>query len=207
MNVQLKSLLIGGGITLCATVLAHWLLASREDRKHQKTLNGVLQGIHDELETLWTTYKAGMGDRLEKALKDNKPFWGYYPLTQEYCTIYTENASLIGQIKDRNLRKAIVTTYLKFKVVVDSYKVHNWFQEEFIKWDLLQRQTDNVSDKENARVWENEVIQHTRTLKKHHDKWKENVEELLKMLRCATESSVIPISKAKRIKRFLKKIL
>jgi hypothetical protein len=134
------------GITLLGTLWAHCLLARLEDLKRQETLNGVLQGIHDEIQALWTTYKEGMGDALE-ALEDNTPFFGYYPLTQEYCTIYTGNSSLIGQIRDHNLRKAIVTTYLMFKVVLDSYKVHNEIQREHSSWHMMQGQTNNVVHK------------------------------------------------------------
>ncbi len=206
MNVDsLILVLVGGAITLLGTLWAHSLRARQEDLKRQETLNGVLQGIHDEIQALWTTYKEGMGHELE-ALEDNTPFFGYYPLTQEYCTIYTGNSSLIGQIRDHNLRKAIVTTYLMFKVVLDSYKVHNEIQREHSSWHMMQGQTNNVVHKEYEKIYYQLLIQHTVTLKRRHYEWKEKVEELLEMLRCASESFVIPISRAKRIKRSLKKI-
>jgi hypothetical protein len=40
-----------------------------------------------------------IGNELEK-VRDGKPLLLFYPITQEYFTIYTGNASLIGSIEE-----------------------------------------------------------------------------------------------------------
>ena len=82
-------------------------------------LLGILQAIHDEIETLWDNYMDGIGHHTE-ALADGQPLNIYYPVTQEYFTVYNTNAFFIGRIRDHDLRKLIVSTYSKARGLIDS---------------------------------------------------------------------------------------
>ena len=49
----------------------------------------------------------------------------YYPLTQNYFTVYDANASMLGRVGNDELRNSIVVTYHKCKKVVDNFKYNN----------------------------------------------------------------------------------
>ena len=177
-SLDLNSTLIGAAIALLpalATVfLGHWLRAMSEKRKHQEALKAVLQGIHDELETNWELYQRGPGGRLEK-LEDGMPLGTFALGSQDYFTIYVENASLIGQIRDANLRKAIVTTYTSARVLLDSYAKHNILTKACF--------TLKHEDQKKFQAVNKDLVEHTRILKGLHFRVKEQIEATLEMLR------------------------
>ncbi|MFH2144590.1 MAG: hypothetical protein ABII75_00985 [Candidatus Omnitrophota bacterium] len=115
---------IGSCITLIATIISHHLQCSAQQQREKKEIEGFLQAIHDEIETLWKVYMEGMGNLLE-ATPINSPLPYYYPLTQEYFTIYVNNTSFVSKIEDIVLRKNIVETYVQAKGVIDSYKMNH----------------------------------------------------------------------------------
>lgn len=104
--------LIGGVLTLIATYVAHRLQSATQKQNDADQLKGLLQAIHDEVETLWDGYVRSAGAQIE-ALGDVQPMLMYWPITQDYFTIYNTNAFCIGRIKDHDLRKAIVLTYAR----------------------------------------------------------------------------------------------
>lgn len=115
---------------------AYWIFyASSSQKSHenaldlqkqnqQKLIKGFLQAIHDEIETLWEIYEADMGVQLE-ALHDGNPLLVYYPVMQEYFTVYNTNGFLIGHVEDPDLRKLIIQVYSKARGLIDSYKMNN----------------------------------------------------------------------------------
>lgn len=176
--LDLNSTLIGAAIALLpalATVFwAHWLQARRDQRKQQELLAGLLQGIHVELETNWVLYQEGAGERLEQ-LGDGMPLGTFALGNQDYFTIYDGNTSLIGQIKDAELRRAIVTTYTSARVLLDSYAMHNMLTKTCFRL--------KHDDQEKFQTAVADLAQHTQALKTIHFKVKEQIAETLKILR------------------------
>lgn len=115
---------IGSALTLAGAYLVHWLEKKETTRKEAEHLLGLLQGIHDEIETLWESYSTSIGAHTE-ALPDNSPMLMFWPITQDYFTIYNTNAFFIGKIKDHDLRKQIVATYAKARGLIDSFRMNN----------------------------------------------------------------------------------
>ncbi len=67
----------------------------------------------------------------------------YYPLTQDYFTVYQSNAHLIGEIQNEDLRGLIILTYSAAKGVVDSYRYNNHIVEKHEHWDWVAAETKN----------------------------------------------------------------
>jgi hypothetical protein len=98
--------LIGGALTLIAAYLSHRWGASKQAEKDAQMLMGVLQAVHGEIETLWDIYMDGIGLHLE-ALPNGQALNTYYPVTQEYFTVYSTNAFFIALIRDNDLRNRL----------------------------------------------------------------------------------------------------
>lgn len=95
---------IGSALTLAGAYWVHWLERQDAALKEKEQIFGVLQGIHDEIETLWDSYLSTVGSHVE-SLREGNALMLYWPVTQDYFTIYNSNASLIGKISDHDLRK------------------------------------------------------------------------------------------------------
>jgi hypothetical protein len=136
--------IIGGVIAARATNRAtkqandHALLL--QQTAQTAIVHGVLLGIRAEIVTLWEIYSSEFGKILEE-LGDGQAFVYHYPLYQNYFTVYESNAPLFGQIPDDQLRKAIVTTYLKARGLIDAHLYNNHLIE---KCNELQRVRDET---------------------------------------------------------------
>jgi len=151
----------GGYFTLRAARQAARREANREIRQEEKEVQNLLDALGVELEALWGFHQRRVG-ALVANLPDGKPLEIYYPLTQDYFTIYNSNAAKIGSIKDEKLRTAIVVTYNKCKKVVDGFKYNN-------------------------RLYENqktqEMIDYAKLMKEDHFELKGYIEGLQELLR------------------------
>ena len=96
MNIEnLISVLIGGSLTLAATLYAHRLQVKHKNIEEDKQLKHFIQGIHDELDTIWGLYMNGVGKQLE-GIEQNEGFMYYYPIEQDYFTFYSNNTSMVA---------------------------------------------------------------------------------------------------------------
>jgi hypothetical protein len=107
------------------------------------TVHGVLLGIRAEIVTLWEIYSGEFGSILEE-LKDGEAFLYHYPLHQNYFSVYESNAPFFGQIPDDQLRKAIVTTYLKGRGLIDSHLYNNQLIEKYGELQRLREETGSA---------------------------------------------------------------
>lgn len=115
---------VGGYFTLKATDKAIREENAKEDRQEEKEVQNLLDAIGVEINALWSFHMRRIGEKIE-ALTEGQSLDIYYPLTQNYFTIYDSNASMIGRVRDPQLREAIVITYNKCKKVVDGFKYNN----------------------------------------------------------------------------------
>jgi hypothetical protein len=154
----------------------------KDKDKDKETLQGVLQAIHDEMESLWEAYMDSVGHHLE-ALPNGQPFNMYWPITQDYFTIYNSNALLIGRIPDPDLRKLIVSSYSKARGLIDSYRLNNDLVQKFEYACLVWQETGNPVHQTTATARETALAQYAVKMKESHARIKEQVQHLLRALR------------------------
>jgi len=168
----LISAVIGGGLTgyftLKATDKAIRDQNDKEIRRDEREVENLLDALGVEIKTLWEFHMRRVGQRVE-ALPDGQPLEFYYPLTQDYFTIYNSNAALIGRIKDCNVSEAIVVCYNKCKKVVDGFKYNNELVREY--------RNDRSPPKIQA------LTDYARIIKEDHFELKGYVERLLELLK------------------------
>ncbi len=174
--------LIGSALTLAGALLAHHLEKKEANLKDGEHILGLLQAIHDEIETLWESYLASAGAQIE-ALQDSNPMLMYWPLTQDYFTIYNTNSFFIGKIKDHDLRKQIVATYTRARGLVDSFRMNNDLLQKWEHAHLLFQESQNELHKMHAQARYQSLTQYAASLKKTHLELKGMVAELLRRLR------------------------
>ena len=94
------------------------------EESEKKLIQGFLQAIHDEIETIYERYQETMGSRLE-SLPDGSALTFYYPVVSDFFSVYNGNTFLIGRIPNNDLRKQIIRTYTLSKGMVDSFRLNN----------------------------------------------------------------------------------
>jgi hypothetical protein len=173
---------IGSALTLAGVWYAHFLQTQESTRKEADHILGLLQAIHDEMETLWESYLNSAGAQIE-SLRDGSPMLMYWPLTQDYFTIYNTNALFIGKVKDHDLRKQIVATYAKARGLIDSYRMNNDLLQKWEYAHLMFQESQSELHKANDQVRYQSLIQYASSLKKSHAELKAMVTDLLRRLR------------------------
>jgi hypothetical protein len=169
--------IIGGACTVVAVVVQNWVNRSDQRRNDTKVIRGYLQAIRHETDTLWTRYE----ERLGAALMANpgRAFLMYYPIFQDYFTVYNGNSFLLGRIPDAELRTLIVKTYKVAKGNADSFRFNNLIVEKFENATNIHRQTNNPADEHQANAYLSQLIQYAGILRAQHLEVKEHVARLL----------------------------
>jgi len=184
--IPLGSAILGGIITgifsLWAVNKSHKKEISRLKSQENSLIQSLLQSIHDEIETLWDTYQQGMGVYLE-SFQENTPLLRVYPITQDYFSVYHGNTFLIGKIKDNDLRKHIIVTYTQAKGLIDSYRMNNEMVQKYEQLDFLYRQTNNSIFLQQLNAQYSILGEYAKGIKDQHNKVKNSVAALLRMLR------------------------
>lgn len=121
---------VGGVFTLYATNKTIREQNLKDDREEQKEVQNLLEALAVEIGALWGFHMKRVGAAVE-SLKPGDAIEFYYPLTQDYFTVYNENADKIGKVPSDELRTAIVSCYNKCKKVVDGFKYNN---ELYMDW-------------------------------------------------------------------------
>jgi hypothetical protein len=136
---------IAGRFTLRAVEETHQRAVQTQQVNQARIIENYLHAIHDEIESIWELYMREMGHHVE-SLEDNQPLKLYYPILHDYHTVYKTNASLIGQITDKKLRKAIVLTYTKARSLIDSLRLNNDYLQKYEYWYRLSIQNKKWTD-------------------------------------------------------------
>ena len=184
--VTVTGAIVGGGLTgyftLRAADKSHRQALDVQKQNQKKIVKGFLQAVHDEIETLWETYQSGIGVQLE-ALKDGYALLAFYPVTQDYFTVYSSNGFLIGHVEDADLRKLIVQVYSKARGLIDSYKMNNDMLGKLEFWANLHKETNNPVHKQNEQGQLTAMQLYAKRMKKSHAEVKEFSGQLLRRLR------------------------
>lgn len=154
------------------------------DKNEERLIMGLLQAIHDEIESIFERYQDTMGVRLE-SLKDGEPVALYYPLVSDFFAVYNGNTFLIGRIRDHDLRKQIIKTYTLAKGIVDSFRLNNDFVAKLDMANKIFEETGSDVHKNQLHAHYLALVDYAKTLKEAHLKLKQEVGTLLRDLRKA----------------------
>lgn len=174
--------LIAGFFALRSTQKSFDNQRKHADEDEKKLIKGVLQSIHDEIETIIDRYQETMGSRIESLGKDDALSF-YYPLVSDFFTVYNGNSFLIGRIADNDLRKQIIKTYTLAKGIVDSFRMNNDLVSKWEFSEKLYAETKSDVHKEQAIAHYASLIDYAEILKESHKNLKAEVATLLRQLR------------------------
>lgn len=170
---------VGGIFTLKATDKAIREENDKEIRREEKEVQNMLDAIGVELGTLWGFHMRRIGAMLEN-LTEGAALEFYYPLTQDYFTVYNTNAAMIGRVKDPVLREAVVVTYNKCKKVVDGFKYNNELYKDYK--NLLVMPASSPHHDEYVKAKHKELVEYALLVREDHFELKGYMERLLSLL-------------------------
>lgn len=165
----LAGALIGGLATFAATWWQHFLENKRKKSDSNNAINATLQAIRAELDSLRKRYMETIGSQLESS-NDDAPFLFYYYATEDYFTIYSQNASAIGQIENDGLGVKIVAVYIQIKSLLDTYKSNNYLLEKYNYYFMLYSETESLKHQEQALGYHKLLLNYLPYIKESHKK-------------------------------------
>ncbi len=134
----------GGKKTLEASEKAYKNNLELEKRKLQDIEKSVVLSIMEELKVLKYTYEQDMDEMFNDLIPldvdinttniENKSIYieSYYTITQDFMTIYNNNADKIGLISNTNLRNKIIETYTLLKKYIEELLNYKDIFDKFI---------------------------------------------------------------------------
>ena len=147
------------------------------DQKEEAEINAFIHAVMAEVETLWETYYESAGKRLE-ALEKGKAFMYFYPISQDYFTVYNGNAFFIGRIGNPRLRRTIVEAYTKARGLIDSFRLNNDMVQKWNHLDLMRQDSQNPVLIHMMWMQEQSLVHHAVKLREIHQQTKESLEHL-----------------------------
>lgn len=174
--------IITGVYSLKTTDRSFYNQRRHTEELEERTISGLLQAIHDEIETVMDRYEEEMGAQVD-TLKDGEPLDVIYPLVSDFFTVYNSNGFLIGRIYDNDLRKQIIKTYTLAKGIVDSFRMNNDLVGRFEHAKKIYQETRQEIHLQQANAYQEDLIEYAKNLKKSHKELKTEVNNLLRMLR------------------------
>ena len=123
-----------------------------------------------------------MGSKIE-SLKEDEPLDIYYPLVSDFFTVYNGNSFLIGNIQDNDLRKQIIKTYTISKSLVDSFRMNNDLVNKFEHAHKIYEETQKEMHRKQAEAHYLVLKEYAKSLKQTHRIMKEEISNLLRLLR------------------------
>jgi hypothetical protein len=170
---------IGGLFSLRAGRRAHLFELAKERQREEREVQNMLDSLGVEIGTLWFFHMNRIGAMVEN-LPEGGAFEFYYPLTQDYFTVYNTNAGKIGAVKDAKLREAIVVCYNKCKKIVDGFKYNNELYREYT--DARMRPADSPDHAAYVAAKHKALVDYAGMVVEDHFEVKKYVENMLRLL-------------------------
>ena len=158
---------MGGLYTLEGVRESHRLEIIRNQSEEENLIANFLQMIHTEINVLWDQYNEKMGKTLE-TLPNNSPLQLYYPISQDYFSVYNNNTMILGKIENERLRTLITTIYSMAKGLVDGFKMNNELLNKFEQTIVFNQQTNNSFMQRMQQEQLNNLAQYATHLKESH---------------------------------------
>lgn len=174
--------LLAGCFSLKATSKSHENQVKLAEDNEAQLVSGLLQAIHDEIETVFERYQNTMGVRLD-TLEEGGAIAAYYPLSSDFFSVYNGNSIHIGRIKNNELRRQIVKTYTLAKSMVDSFRFNNELVFKLEIAHKLHNETQLEVHREQERAHFKSLVRYAKSLKEGHHSFKQEVTNLLIGLR------------------------
>lgn len=165
--MELISMFLGSGFTLIGIFVAHYLNIRNEEKSRRQQVMALLKSLHNEINTLWSLYLKGVGSELER-LPDGGMLAVYYPITQEYFTIYRSNANLIALIDDDALKQQIIKVYAKAAGLLDSFRMNNDLTQKHETTSWLFNEGKTPERLQMAHAYQNSLVEYAKSLKESH---------------------------------------
>ena len=174
--------LITGACVWIALLIQHKHERDLQAQKEESQVNAFVHAVMAEVETLWDSYYEGAGKKLE-ALDKGKAFMYFYPISQDYFTIYNGNAFLVGKIANARLRRAIVESYTKARGLIDSFRLNNDMVQKWNHLDLMRQDSQNPTLIHMMWMQEQSLVHHAIKLRDIHQQTRESLEHLLLLVK------------------------
>lgn len=115
--------LVGGGLTMKATKMAHQLESKRLSNEQKTVLNNTLSLLKVELSTAWEIYKYEYADNLLK-LADTEPYLNAFPIGENTFPIYDSAPSCLANAPPEITRE-IIKIYMRIKGLITMVQSNN----------------------------------------------------------------------------------
>jgi hypothetical protein len=189
MNWQtLMSTLVGALLTFSAILFTQALESRKQRRAHAKSIRALLQGLHDEIAGLLELARTGAARPIE-AITEGKPYEGLFTASQDYFTVYHANAGLVMQIDDACLRRKIIQTYMRAKVLLDTVCMNRLYLERYHYLQSTFLKTKDPSIQKEAEEYRRTLISTAAQLKRVDADFKSAGNDLLSMLSAGIEKA------------------
>lgn len=184
----LASTLLGALLTFSGILFTQALEIRKQKRAHEKLIHALLQGIQDEIAGLLELAKTGAARPIE-AVPEGKPYEGMFTASQDYFTVYHANAELVMQIDDACLRRKIIQTYMRAKVLLDTICMNRLYLERYHYLQSTFLKTKDPSVQTEAEEYRRTLIYTAAQLKRVDTDFKGSANDLLSMLSARIKKS------------------
>jgi hypothetical protein len=175
------STLLGGLITFSAILFTNALDLRKRTRSHDKLIHALLQGLQDEIAGLLEMAEASPVRPIE-AVPEGKPYEGLFTASQDYFIVYHANAGLVMQIADTNLRRSIIQTYTRAKVVLDTVNMNRLYLERYHYLQSTFLKTKDISVQAESEDYRRALVQIAGQLKRADVEFRRTAADLLDTL-------------------------
>jgi len=182
----LLSTLVGALLTFSAILFTQALEIRKHRRARTKLIHALLQGLHDEIAGLLELARTGAARPIDAVL-DGKPYEGLFTASQDYFTVYHANAELVMQIDDACLRRKIIQTYMRAKVLLDTVCMNRLYLERYHYLQSTFLKTKDPSVQKEAEEYHRTLVDTSAQLKRVDADFKRAANDLLSMLSAGTE--------------------
>jgi hypothetical protein len=187
MNWQtLMSTLVGALLTFSAILFTQALEIRKQRRAHAKSVHALLQGLHDEVAGLLELARTGAARPIE-AITEGKPYEGLFTASQDYFTVYHANAGLVMQIDDACLRRKIIQTYMRAKVLLDTVCMNRLYLERYHYLQSTFLKTKDASVRKEAEEYHRTLVHTAAQLKSVDAEFKSAGSDLLSRLTAGSD--------------------
>jgi len=182
----LVSTLVGALLTFGAILFTQALDIRKQRRAHEKLIYALLQGLHDEVAGLLDLAGTSAARPIE-AITEGKPYEGLFTASQDYFTVYHANAELVMQIDDACLRRKIIQTYMRAKVLLDTICMNRLYLERYHYLQSTFLKTKDPSVQKEVEDYQRTLISTAAQLKRVDADFKRAGNDLLNMLSVGIE--------------------
>jgi hypothetical protein len=162
--------LVAGGLTYFGVMISIRNEKSRLQTIQDAEIEGFCQAIGTELDAIRNRYISAVGEELGKSSAD-EPFMFYYPVFEDYFTVFNSNAKMLGKVNDAGLRTEIVQVYTKAKSILDSIRHNNHLLIQYQNFFFRASHSKHAYDEEQRDLYLFQLKQYAPALLRMHSEF------------------------------------